>query len=246
MNFSGIYMIRNVMTDARYVGSTVNIKDRWACHRSLLRSNKHHNSRLQRVYNKYGADSIEFIILEQVDRNILIKREQYWCDYFISQDKILYNFNEIVENPMKGKKHSESSKEKMSQSHKNLKWTEKTREAMKNRIPWNKGKVGVLSQEVRERISAKLKGKPGPRKGRKGPPSPNKGKTGIFSEETLTKMSEAKKGRVPWNKGIPMTEDQKLKLSESKKGSIPWNKGRIGVYSEQSLEKMRRKRKSFC
>lgn len=37
--------------------------------------------------------------------------------------------------------------------------------------------------------------------------------------------SGRKKGCIPWNKGIPMSEESKAKVSKSKKGSIAWNKG---------------------
>lgn len=46
-----------------------------------------------------------------------------------------------------------------------------------------------------------------------------------FSECTRKKMSESRKGVVPWNKGIPRTEEQKLEHSLKVKGKIPWNKG---------------------
>ena len=37
------------------------------------------------------------------------------------------------------------------------------------------------------------------------------------SEESKRKMSEANKGKVPPNKGIPMSEEQKEKIRETKK-----------------------------
>ena len=33
------------------------------------------------------------------------------------------------------------------------------------------------------------------------------------------------KGKIPWNKGIPCSEDSKRKAAEKNKGRIPWNKG---------------------
>lgn len=36
--------------------------------------------------------------------------------------------------------------------------------------------------------------------------------------------SGRKKGSIPWNKGIPMSEETKKKVSEAKKGTIAWNK----------------------
>ena len=65
--------------------------------------------------------------------------------------------------------------------------------------------------------------------------------------------NKGKKGlQNAWNKGIPMTEEQKKKLSEAKKGKHyiklsevkkgvkTWNKGKTGIYSEETLEKLRK------
>lgn len=93
-----------------------------------------------------------------------------------------------------GKKFSEESKRKMSESAKGRKLSEETRgkisEANKGKIPWNKGKT--LSEETRRKMSESQKGK-------------------TLSEETKQKLSEAgkksensgrfKKGNNPWNKG---------------------------------------------
>lgn len=40
--------------------------------------------------------------------------------------------------------------------------------------------------------------------------------------------------------GRKHTEESKRKISLSHKGSIPWNKGRVGIYSEETLSKMKR------
>lgn len=37
--------------------------------------------------------------------------------------------------------------------------------------------------------------------------------------------SGRKKGSIPWNKGVPMSEDSKKKVSESKMGTPAWNRG---------------------
>ena len=43
------------------------------------------------------------------------------------------------------------------------------------------------------------------------------------------------------NLGKKQTEESKLKIKKSKKGQIPWNKGKINIYSQETLEKMREK-----
>lgn len=66
-------------------------------------------------------------------------------------------------------------------------------------------------------------------KSHKGQKSWNKGKKGLYfhSEETRKKMSNShigkntwSKGRIPWNKGIPHTEEQKLKLKIARRHRV--------------------------
>lgn len=42
----------------------------------------------------------------------------------------------------------------------------------------------------------------------------------VFSKQTREKMRRAKKDYVPWNKGVPCSEDTKRKISQSEKGKI--------------------------
>lgn len=51
---TGIYIIKNILNNKIYVGSTIDIKKRWRDHKWHLKENKHHNSHLQASYNKYG------------------------------------------------------------------------------------------------------------------------------------------------------------------------------------------------
>ena len=49
----------------------------------------------------------------------------------------------------------------------------------------------------------------------------SKGNLGrIVTTETREKISKGNKGNVPYNKGLPMSEEQKLKISLSNKGKI--------------------------
>ena len=47
----------------------------------------------------------------------------------------------------------------------------------------------------------------------------NKGKTGVYAEEALKKMSDAHKRKIPWNKGIPRSDETKQKISKTKRGT---------------------------
>lgn len=92
---------------------------------------------------------------------------------------------------------------------------------------WNAGKK--LSEEQREKLSKAAK-----KRYSEGFKVWNDGKK--HSEESRLKMSIANKGRIPWNKSIAATEEQREKCrmanlgknrspeTQFKKGLIPWNK----------------------
>ena len=70
------------------------------------------------------------------------------------------------------------------------------------------------------------------------------GEGGLMSEEARRKMREAKKRRPPYNKGIPMSEEQKKKISESKKNISEETRKKLSEankgkhHSEESKKKM--------
>tara|TARA_Y100000310_G_scaffold56805_2_gene52113 strand:+ start:3298 stop:3897 length:600 start_codon:yes stop_codon:yes gene_type:complete len=57
--------------------------------------------------------------------------------------------------------------------------------------------------------------------------------------------NKGKKGlQVAWNKGVPMTQEQKNKISTTRKGCTPWNKGKARseeVKKKISITKLRNK-----
>ena len=78
-----------------------------------------------------------------------------------------------------GKPHSEETRRKMSEAAKNRKpISEETRRKLRDRTPWNKGKIGLLkhSDETKRKIREARKHQ-------------------IFSEETRRKISKAMKVR---------------------------------------------------
>lgn len=77
------------------------------------------------------------------------------------------------------------------------------------------GTVGfTFSESTIKRMSEVKKGKPSPRKG------------ATLNDETKKKIGESNKGHIPWNKGIPHTEEEKIKMSKSKKGKPSPRKGK--------------------
>jgi group I intron endonuclease len=77
---SGVYRIRCVPTGRAYVGSSIDIKDRWRWHRRDLRAGRHQNAKLQNAWRKHGAEAFVFEILELSPIDDLIAREQYFID----------------------------------------------------------------------------------------------------------------------------------------------------------------------
>jgi group I intron endonuclease len=80
---SGIYKIESKShPDRIYIGSAVNIGNRWYEHLKKLKRNTHHSKKLQNHFNKYGESDLQFSILLGCDKEDLIKIEQYFLDSY--------------------------------------------------------------------------------------------------------------------------------------------------------------------
>lgn len=117
----GIYLIKNIISGKVYIGSSLNIKERWKGHRVLLKRNKHHSPHLQAAYNKYGKDVFIFGIIEECNSDNLQEREQHWLDFYKSYiRKYGYNISKFANSALaakqlfSGKKQSEEHKLKNS------------------------------------------------------------------------------------------------------------------------------------
>jgi group I intron endonuclease len=130
---SGIYKIES--TEGKiYIGSATSLKTRYFTHRNCLLKNKHDNSRLQNYMNKYGIESLNFIVLEYCGKDFLINREQFYIDTL----NPFFNIAKIAGatyglKPWLNKKHSEETKLKIKQS--NLITFSKKPKAPKKEIP---------------------------------------------------------------------------------------------------------------
>lgn len=94
---TGVYLIRNKATGGVYVGSTSHdFYVRFKTHRKHLRENKHANAYLQHVYNKYGLENFEFLVLEEVGGPVqeVLAAEQRWLDHYLGQNEVdCYNLS---------------------------------------------------------------------------------------------------------------------------------------------------------
>ena len=72
----GVYKIVNTITGDFYIGSSKNIKKRWAYHKCPSSWNKQPNNPLYLDMKKYGVDKLDFQILAEVEPEQLKETEQ--------------------------------------------------------------------------------------------------------------------------------------------------------------------------
>jgi len=150
----GIYKITNKQNDKFYVGSSTNIERRWYSHKSYLRRNAHPNKHLQNAWNKYGEECFVFSVLQETEEDMLLDKEQEIIDESNCCDKkVGYNKSLTAGSPMKGRKHSPETIEKIKQASTGRKHTQKSREKISSS---NKGKK--RSNEARRKMSEAKKG----------------------------------------------------------------------------------------
>ena len=76
----GIYKITNVITGDFYIGSSKNVKQRWAAHKWPSTWKRFPNSQLYKDIKKYGVDKFEFQVLEEVEVEHLKEAEQQFIE----------------------------------------------------------------------------------------------------------------------------------------------------------------------
>ena len=118
----GIYKITNTVTGDFYIGSSNDVKRRWAEHKCKSKWNEHPNNPMYQDMQKYGLDKFSFEILEEVEEEKLKEIEQK----FIETLNPTYNSNrangrDIERYKEQSKQYYESHKEEKKQyyeSHK--------------------------------------------------------------------------------------------------------------------------------
>ena len=80
MKISGVYKITNTITGDFYIGSSNNVKRRWAHHKWPSTWNDHPNNPLYQDFKKYGVDKFELEILEEVEIEKLKEVEQQYIE----------------------------------------------------------------------------------------------------------------------------------------------------------------------
>ena len=89
MRISGVYKITNTVTNDSYIGSSKNVKQRWANHKCKSTWKNYPSNPMYIDMRKYGTDKFEFEILAEVEAGKLKETEQQ----FIETLKPTYNNN---------------------------------------------------------------------------------------------------------------------------------------------------------
>lgn len=192
---SGVYTIRNTVNGREYVGSAAAFRYRWNKHRSELTRGGHHNSKLQRAWNKYGPAAFEFKPLLICARKDNVFYEQRTMDAL----QPFYNLAKKAGSVL-GLKRPPASAEhraKLKASHVGRVYKKRTPEqrakmalAIQKRYAEKPAPTGIVfSAERCAKISAALKGI-------------------VRSPETCARMSAAQKGTVP-------TAEARRRMSEA-------------------------------
>lgn len=176
---TGIYSIQNTVNGRLYIGSAAkSFSDRWSGHRSALREGTHCNLALQRAWKKYGESSFLFSILVRCCPEECLKEEQRFIDDLWSTGR-LYNHSPTAGSLLGikhrpevaaklaarcrrlakanlGRKVSEETRKRMSESHKGKKIS---LESIRKRIETLRKLEYAPSDEARRNMAAAQRGK---------------------------------------------------------------------------------------
>jgi group I intron endonuclease len=114
---AGIYKIVHVRSGKCYVGQSQNLHKRLREHFRLLRWQKHPNIKLQRTYNRDGADSfvasIEVICENVSDLDVI--EEAFLNGEAFFDERVAYNIADFSKAPMRNKTHSDEVRKRISE-----------------------------------------------------------------------------------------------------------------------------------
>ncbi len=249
---SGVYCIRNVKNGKVYVGESYDIEARWRAHRGCLEQGSHYNEILQASWNKWGADSFEWEVLELCERELLRKREAHWMNEYSACDR-RRGYNIRLEDGEGGWDYTEDQRAAISarmkgENHPN--WGLALKEDTRRKISESNKKVfeerpelRVKSDETKERIAdAKRRYWASKSPEERKLTEEHKRKVGAagrgrkHSEEVKQRIAESNRRTKAERPAPPISDEVRKKLSESHKGRPAPNKG--VPHSEETRARM--------
>ena len=204
----------NTVNGHRYIGSSVELRERRWAHFDSLKKGKHSNAILQKAYDKYGESSLLFRVLIYCDRDNVLYYEQKCLDELHPE----YNIAKDVQAAMRGLKLSEETKQKIRLSKLGKVASEETRRKMSIARAGHTPAFTVgcrHSEETKQKMSLAHMGNPS-----------NSGKH--LSEETKLKISK-------WHSNKAVSEETKQKMSEAQSGE------KNAFYGRHHTEETKRK-----
>ena len=258
----GIYKILCTGNNDFYIGSSKDIIVRINRHLSLLRTNRYNNPYrcagknvyMQNAYNKYGAGSFKFFVIETTNIDALLQREQF---YF---DKLKPRFNTSTKSnrpPTHNELSNDQKKQKYTQftntktKNNTLSPTRETIEKIQNK---RRGIFKQSKESMQKMIQTKIKNGTlnVPRlalRGKKNPEHSMRMKK-IYAHKIMT-MTEEEKNKNSFfsNRNVAKYHKPKLKLKNSTTGetnelySIDWSK-QYGM-TMPALSRLRHNKQDF-
>jgi len=243
-----IYCIENILDNKKYIGQAANYRIRIGVHLNQLKQGIDASEALQRAWAKYGGENFNIYMVEECEESDLDEREEYYIKewhthvsewgYNIAwggscsmrgrnhseKTKQKMSVNQMGENnSMFGKKHSEETLKKMSESHKNM--TMQTKEKISKSVGRGENNVNFgrhHTEESRKNMSeahiGNKQSEETKEKISKNSAKPMLGKH--HSDETKNKISESLgSGENNVNFGKHYSEERCKNISESLKGN---------------------------
>lgn len=216
---TGIYKITNPNGKV-YIGQSVDIEKRWQAHKQAK-----YDLPLYHSFRKYGINKHIFEVVEECKVNELNERERYYQQKY----KVITDGLNCV---LTGDENRsgylpENIRKKISNTMLGYEFDEDRKRKVSRGV---KTYFENLSEEERKKIYGKSS------RARKGQPGRK------WTDEERKQASIDRKGRKAWNKGVPMSEEQKEKLrgrKHTKEARLKMSKSQRG---RKQSEETKRKR----
>ena len=137
----GIYKITNTITGDFYIGSSKNVKQRWADHKKPSRWKQYPNNPMYMDMEKYGLDKFEFEIIAEVEVDKLKEMEQQFIE---TLQPTYNNYNANGLNVERKKESQKKANNKYNKSDKGKEYRRKSSNKYNNQLCFYNGETLTL------------------------------------------------------------------------------------------------------